>query len=60
MNLTGITLQKASDIVNALEQEDIVESATVYSATTSSGEDATGAEIFMSVTLVKEAAENEG
>lgn len=49
----GVTLEQASGIVNVLEAEDLVESATVYKANA----DETGeAKIFMSILLTKEAA----
>ena len=54
MNIHGVTLDQASQIVKKLENSDIVESAAVYSA---SAEEAAEARIFMSVILAKEAAE---
>ena len=48
MNLSGITLQNASDIVKVLEQDPLVKSASVYSA---AAENASQAKIFMSVVL---------
>jgi len=54
MNIHGVTLDRASRIVNELESSPLVESAAVYSA---SAEDAMEASIFMSVTLTKEATE---
>lgn len=56
MNLSGITLQNTSDIVKALEQDELVKSVAVYSAT---AQDAENAEIFMSVVLNKEPEEAE-
>ena len=52
LNIYGITLKEASDMVAKLEQNALVESAAVYNAT---AEDAEQAEIFMSIILTKEA-----
>lgn len=51
MNLSGITLQDTSDIVKVLEQDELVKNVAIYSAT---AQDATSAEIFMSVVLNKD------
>ena len=56
MNIHGLTLEEASTLVNTLESDDLVDSATVYSAV---AEKAGEAKIFLSVNLIKEAAENE-
>ena len=56
LNIHGLTLEQASTLVNTLESDDLVESATVYSAV---AEDAGEARIFLSINLMKEAAENE-
>ena len=53
LNIYGITLKEASDMVAKLEMNELVESAAVYNAT---AEDAEQAEIFMSIILTKEAA----
>jgi len=53
LNISGVTLEHASIIVKQLEGCDIVESASVYSA---SAEEAAEARIYMSVVLTKEAA----
>lgn len=58
MNIYGITLEQASTMVNGLEQSDLVESASVYSATAQDGKEA---RIYISITLTKvveEEAEN--
>ena len=52
LNLKGITLKEASDMVAKLEMNDLVESAAVYNATAEAAEEA---EIFMSIILTKEA-----
>ena len=52
LNIKGITLQEASDMVAKLEKNDLVESAAVYNATASEAKEA---EIFMSIILTKEA-----
>ena len=52
LNIYGITLKEASDMVAKLEMNELVESAAVYNAT---AEDAEQAEIFMSIILTKEA-----
>ena len=52
LNIKGITLQEASDMVAKLEMNDLVESAAVYNATASEAKEA---EIFMSIILTKEA-----
>lgn len=52
INLSGITLDEASAIVKVLESRDLVESATVYSATAENAEEA---QIFMNIVLTKEA-----
>ena len=60
MNLTNVTLQETSAIVKVLEQDDLVKSASVYSAT---ADDGARAEIFMSVVLdngVEEVPEEAG
>ena len=56
MNISGVTLERASLIVKQLESSEIVESAAVYSA---DAEEAAEASIFMSVILAKEDAANE-
>ena len=56
MNIHGLTLEQASTLVNTLESDDLVESATVYSAV---AQNAGEAKIFLSVNLMKEAEENE-
>ena len=56
MNIHGLTLEEASTLVNTLESDSLVESATVYSAV---AEKAGEAKIFLSVNLMKEAADNE-
>ena len=56
MNIHGLTLEQASTLVNNLESDNLVDSATVYSAV---AEKAGEAKIFLSVNLTKEAAENE-
>ena len=53
-NISGITLDQASRIVQNLEQNPLVESATVYSATAQDGEQA---EVSMSVILKQEQEE---
>lgn len=53
LNIHGVTLDRASQIVKELESSPLVESAAVYSA---SAEDAQEASIFMSITLTKEVA----
>ena len=52
LNIYGITLKEASDMVAKLEQNALVESAAVYNATAEAAEEA---EIFMSIILTKEA-----
>lgn len=52
LNIKGITLKEASDMVAKLEMNDLVESAAVYNATAEAAEEA---EIFMSIILTKEA-----
>ena len=52
LNIKGITLKEASDMVAKLEMNDLVESAAVYNATAAEAEEA---EIFMSIILTKEA-----
>ena len=52
LNIKGITLKEASDMVAKLEQNALVESAAVYNATAEAAEEA---EIFMSIILTKEA-----
>ena len=52
LNIKGITLKEASDMVAKLEMNDLVESAAFYNATAEAGEEA---EIFMSIILSKEA-----
>lgn len=52
LNIKGITLKEASDMVAKLELNDLVESAAVYNATAEAAEEA---EIFMSIILTKEA-----
>ena len=52
LNIYGITLENASDMVNRLEQSPLVANASVYSA---SAEDGQEAKIFLSINLVKEA-----
>ena len=54
INMHGITLDRASQIVKELESSPLVKSAAVYSA---SAEDAKEASIFMSITLTKEVAD---
>lgn len=54
LNVHGITLNQASDIVKDLESSSIVESATVYSA---AAEDGSEASIYMRVILAKEVEE---
>ena len=54
VNLHGITLERASQVVKQLEESPLVKTASVYSA---SAEDAREASIFMSVVLTKEASE---
>ena len=54
LNIHGVTLDRASQIVKELESSPLVESASVYSA---SAEDAKEASIFMSITLTKEVAD---
>ena len=51
MNISGITLDRASQIVKQLESSPLVSSAAVYTA---SAENAKEASIFMSITLTKE------
>jgi len=48
LNLTGITLEQTSSMVKVLEQNELVESASVYSA---SAQDAEEASIFISIVL---------
>lgn len=48
LNLKGITLEQTSSIVKLLEQDELVESASVYSATAEADSEA---EVFMSVVL---------
>ena len=55
LNLSGITLEDTSNIVKVLEQDELVKRVSVYSATAN---DASEAEIFMSVVLNK--TEQEG
>ena len=50
LNIYGITLKEASDMVAKLEMNELVESAAVYNAT---AEDAEQAEIFMSIILTR-------
>ena len=52
LNIHGITLKEASNMVKRLEKNDLVESAAVYNATANAAEEA---EIFMSIILTKEA-----
>ena len=52
LNIKGIPLKEASDMVAKLEMNDLVESAAVYNATAEAAEEA---EIFMSIILTKEA-----
>lgn len=56
MNIHGLTLHQASDLVIALEGHPLVDSATVYNAV---AEEAVDAKIFLSINLHK-AAEKEG
>jgi len=51
LDLTGISLEQTSAIVKVLEQDELVESATVYSA---SAENDGEAQVFMSVVLTVE------
>jgi len=51
LNLSGITLEQTSNIVKLLEQDELVSSAAVYSASAEEAEEAT---IFMSVILSTE------
>ena len=53
MNISGVTLERASEIVKQLESSPIVSSASVYSA---SAAEAAEASIFMSIVLTKEVA----
>lgn len=54
LNIHGITLEQASDMVKRLENNDLVQSAYVYTAV---AEEAEEAQIFISINLTKEAAE---
>lgn len=54
LNIHGITLEEASDMVKQLETNDLVKSATVYNAV---AEDAEQAKILMNIILTKEAEE---
>lgn len=53
LNIHGITLEQASAMVKNLENNDLVKSAYVYTAV---AEEAEEAQIFISITLTKEAA----
>ena len=52
LNIHGITLEQASDMVKSLEERGLVESAAVYNAV---AEEAEEAKIFMSIIMTKEA-----
>ena len=52
LNIHGITLEQASAMVKSLEESEMVSSATVYSASAETAEDAS---IFLSIILTKEA-----
>ncbi len=52
LNIHGITLEKASEVVKGLEASGLVESAYVYSAVAEAAEEAS---IFLSINLTKEA-----
>ena len=52
LNIHGLTLDQASDMVKSIEQSELVESASVYNAV---AEEAKEASIFMSIILTKEA-----
>ena len=54
INLHGVTLNQASEIVKSLEENELVESAKVYNASASDGKEAT---ILMSVVLTKGGSE---
>ena len=56
MNIYGVTLQQASNMVNRLEANDLVTHASVNSAT---AEDGIEAKIFISITLTKNIEEAE-
>lgn len=56
MNIYGITLEQASTIVNRLESNELVSSASVNSAT---ADDGIEARIFISIVLTKEVEEGE-
>lgn len=56
MNIYGITLQQASNMVNRLESNNLVTHASVNSAT---ADDGVEAKIFISITLTKEVEEEE-
>lgn len=56
MNIYGITLKQASTIVNRLESNELVSSASVNSAT---ADDGIEARIFISIVLTKEVEEGE-
>lgn len=51
MNLCGITLQEAGEMVSALESSELVDRASINSATADDGKEA---RIFISITLRKE------
>ena len=56
MNIYGVTLQQASNMVNRLESNDLVTHASVNSAT---AQDGIEAKIFISITLTKNIEEAE-
>lgn len=56
LNIYGITLEQASTLVNRLESNGLVESASVNSATAADGVEA---RIFISIVLTKEVEEGE-
>ena len=56
MNIHGLTLQQASDMVMVLENDRLVQSATVYNAV---ADEAVNAKIYLSIVMAKPAEEAE-